>query len=330
MINRKKQILIYKKLRQSLLLIVNFFFLNPVNLFVFKKIAELGYGSNLCLKYGFLPVPVHFYSAIPDVEELKQRKIWDKKSHLPGIDFNKKEQIALLKELGANFGDECEWPLDRTKDATSFYINNSSFGYGCAAGLYTIIRKFKPKNIIEIGSGNSSRIVRQALKKNDRSSQYTIIDPYPGKDIYHNKIKPNRLIKEKVELVDPIIFKKLKANDILFIDSSHSVKIGSDVNYLFLEVLPILNPGVIIHIHDINLPYEYPKEYAQNEYFRQFWTEQYLLQAFLACNNDYKVLLGMNYLMTDHLKVFKKAFKNYDSSIHKQVSGGFWIQRKVG
>jgi len=192
-----------------------------------------------------------------------------------------------------------------------------------------MIRHFKPKRIIEVGSGNSSKVIYQAITKNQtetkQKTHYTIIDPYPSD--YISQIPNAELIAERVELVNPKIFEQLSENDLLFIDSSHSVKIGGDVTFLYLEVLPRLKPGVVIHTHDIDLPYEYPKAYATSETFRQFWTEQYLLQAFLIGNRDFEVLLGMHYIQTNQKDAFQKAFPHYDPAKHLFTSGSFWYRR---
>lgn len=331
MIIRQKHIKIYKKIRKSFFSIVNFFFLNPLNLTVFRKVAQYGYGGDKCLRKGFLPLPVHFYSPVPDINELKKRRIWDKKNSMSGIVFNAQKQLKLLKKLGQKYGKECEWPLDPTGNTADFYLDNNGFSYGCAAGLYSMIRQFKPKNIVEIGSGHSSKVISQAIQANLKDGQktcYTLIDPYPGDYVRKKAIKYHKLIKQKVELVKAQWFNQLGANDILFIDSSHIAKIGNDVNFLYLDVLPRLKPGVIIHIHDISLPYEYSQVYSTKEENRQFWTEQYLLQAFLINNKDYEILLALNFIMTDHFKDFQKVFPHYQPAIHQAISGSFWIQRK--
>jgi hypothetical protein len=128
--------------------------------------------------------------------------------------------------------------------------------------------------------------------------------------------------------LEPSLFEQLKENDILFIDSSHSVKIGGDVNYLYLDILPRLQSGVIVHIHDIGIPYEYPKTYVSSETFRQLWTEQYLLQSFLCYNSEFEILLALNYLMTDHSDLFREVFSYYNPELHTFTSSSFWICRK--
>ncbi len=297
--------------------------------YISKTMAGTGWGSNRSLKAGYLAVPVHFYSAIPDIEDLKKRKIWDRKNELLGLDFNEAGQLALLKELGQEYGQECRWPSEETGDVKQFFTHNPSFSFGCAASTHSMIRHYRPKHVIEIGSGMSSRVIANAMAMNTHDGNagtYTIVDPFPRAEIVDGRVAHDRLVKERVELVNFTLFENLSKGDILFIDSSHSLKIGSDVYALYLEILPRIAPGVVIHIHDIQLPYEYPKAYATSETFRQFWTEQYLLQAFLAFNDSFRVLLGLQYLIRDHKKAFASAFPNYDAE-DPTISGSFWMQK---
>jgi len=299
---------------------------------LFRICAITGQGSNQCLKSGFLPLPVNYHSPVPDIKDLEERKIWDVRNELRGIDFREDAQLALLNEIGLDYSDECQWPLLPTDNASEFYVQNPSFSYGCAASTHCMIRYFKPSTFIEIGSGMSSRVISSALQMNrtrdGHDSAYVIVDPYPADVITNGSIAFKKVIEIRVELLSPTFFDQLKSNDILFIDSGHCVRIGGDVNYLFLDILPRLESGVIVHIHDIAIPYEYPKAYATSESFRQFWTAQYLLQSFLCFNKEFEVLLTMNYLMTDRSECFKKSFPYYNPDIHPFISGSFWIRRK--
>ena len=298
---------------------------------IFRLVATTGRGSNICLKHGFLPLPVHFYSPVPDINDLEKRDIWGKRNELRGIDFRSNEQKKLLKELGVRFSEECQWPLELNENSPEFYLKNPSFSYGCAASTHCMIRYYKPNAVVEIGSGMSSRVIARALRLNgwSKNTQYIIVDPYPSDIIKNGSLGIPNLVKKRVEMLDPSFFEQLKENDILFIDSGHCVRIGGDVNYLFLNILPLLKPGVIVHIHDVNLPYEYPKTYATNKIFRQFWTEQYLLQSFLCFNSAFEVLLAMSYLMKDHGEYFREAFPFYNPDIHPFISGSFWMRRKL-
>jgi len=298
---------------------------------IISRMALSGAGTNRCLRKKCLPIPVHFYSPIPDIDDLGRRKVWEKRSQLRGIDFQIENQVALLRNLGEKFGDECNWPLEPTNDSTQFYVNNNSFSFGCAAILHSIIRYYKPKRIIEIGSGNSSLVISEAITKNTTENfqtEYTIIDPYPSELIKKNLPPVSKVIVKKVEEADENSFSQLAENDILFVDSGHTVKTGGDVNFLILEILPQIKPGVIVHFHDIPLPFEYPEVYFINPSFRVFWTEAYLLQAFLSQNPNFEVLLGMNYLMTEKAEDFKKSFPHYNPGLHKLISGSFWIRKK--
>lgn len=295
-----------------------------------KIMADTGYGTNRCLAKGCLPLPVHYYSPVPDLRDLRAREIWSRRSELPGLDFRGAEQLELLAELGRKFGGECDWPHDPTDDPQVFFTNNSGFSYCCAASTHSVIRRFRPRRFVEIGSGMSTRVIAEALRLNRASghaSHYTIIDPFPS-DQVGELSAVSTVLADRVETVDLSIFESLRAGDILFIDSGHTVRIGGDVNFLILEVLPRLAPGVIVHFHDIPMPYEYSELYYTNEKFRMLWTESYLLQAFLSCNSKFKILLAMNYLILEHMSAVRKAWSHYDPTVHVQNSHSFWIMRE--
>lgn len=296
-----------------------------------KYMSVTGIYTDDCYQSRFLPLPVHFYSPIPPLDVLEKRRIWDRVSELRGIDLRVTEQIELLNILGSRFAKECDWPLETDGDPNHFFLNNNSFSFGCAAALHSLIRHRKPRRIIEIGSGNSSRVINAAIEKNRAETgmvtEYLIIDPFPASSTTMLSALSETHVK-MVEEVDENFFSTLGENDILFIDSGHTVRTGSDVNYLILDILPILAPGVLIHFHDIPMPYEYAKIYFTNPGFRVFWTESYLLQAFLSYNHDFEILLSMSYLMTEHKEIFSKAFPLYDPEGHTAISGSFWITKR--
>jgi hypothetical protein len=307
-------------------------YLSPILAPVITYMAKTGVGTDRCLRWGALPMPVHFYSPIPDLRDLEERRIWDQQSALAGLDFHPEAQIQFLQRLGGQFGSECHWPSGPQVDPYQFYTENGTFSYGCAAITHCILRYFRPRHVIEVGSGNSSLVISKALSLNARDSgeaiEYSVVDPYPGPIIENGLSGVTQIIKEPVERMETGFFDRLCKNDVLFIDSGHTVRIGGDVNYLILDVLPQLASGVIVHFHDIGLPYEYPKVYSTNPKFRVFWTEAYLLQAFLCFNSQFEILLAMSYLMTEHLDKFRAAFPLYDPVQHRASSGSFWIRRK--
>ena len=192
--------------------------------------ARTGVGTNRCLQYDCLPMPVHYYSPVPDIEDLKHRNVWQRKSNLTGVAFSIKNQLSLLNDLGKQYGHECKWPSQPTSNPYEFNTKTTSFSYGCAAALHSLLRYLKPKRVIEIGSGNSSKVISSALSlnssdANDTSVEYTIIDPYPSSTIEEGLPNLTRLIKKRVELIPIDFFSELSKNDILFVDSGHNPSI---------------------------------------------------------------------------------------------------------
>jgi len=175
--------------------------------------------------------------------------------------------------------------------------------------------------IIEIGSGFSSLVLNEGAAKNNGSA-LICVEPFPHEFLKQGFPGLHSLIQKKVEDVELGFFSQLVSGDILFIDSSHTVKIGGDVNYLFLEVLPRLKPGVIVHVHDIFLPFDYRRDWVMEKF--RFWTEQYMLQSFLTFNSEFEVLMANSYLNHYHEEELKTVFPDLPS----YRGGSFWIRRK--
>jgi hypothetical protein len=187
---------------------------------------------------------------------------------------------------------------------------------------YCMVRHFQPRLIIEVGSGFSSLLLGQAAAKNG-DAPLVCIEPFPREFLRKGFPGLRTLVEKNVQQIDLEFFSQLDPGDILFIDSSHTVKIGGDVNYLFLEVLPRLKPGVIVQVHDIFLPFEYRRDWVLDEF--RFWTEQYLLQAFLIFNSEFEVLLGNYYLSHYHAQQLKAVFPE----LPRWIGGSFWMRRKA-
>lgn len=272
-------------------------------------------------EHGFHLTPVHFYSPLPDTRTLKP-ETWTRESALAGVDMNEETQLRFLREVFPRFRDEYErFPMNETGVPHEFYFQNGMFGGTDALALYCMVRHFRPGLVLEVGSGFSTRVSAQAALENG-GTEVVAIEPHPDEVLRQGFPGLGGLIPEEVQKVDLAQFEALGPNDILFIDSSHVVKIGGDVNYLFLEVLPRLKPGVIVHVHDIFFPVEYRREWVINE--ARFWNEQYLLQAFLAFNPAYEVLLCNNYLGARHQDEMREVFP--DSPWWG--GGSFWMRRK--
>jgi len=281
-------------------------------------------------KLGLSILPNHFYTPIPDIKELKQ-ELWSTHTKLIGVNMNEQKQIELLSFFVTNLKDEYnKFPRQRTAISKpyEYFIENDYFGPVSGEILFCMIRHFKPKRIIEIGSGFSTYLSAQTILKNEEQDknyhcELISIDPYPNNTIKSGFPGLSQQIHKKVQEVSLSIFKKLRENDILFIDSSHVLKIGGDVQYEYLEILPRLNKGVIIHIHDILLPAEYHKKWILTD--KLFWNEQYLLQAFLAFNDSFEVLWAGSYLHFNYSDVLKKAFNTYNRN--KRFSTSFWMRK---
>lgn len=176
--------------------------------------------------------------------------------------------------------------------ADCYSFNNDYYQSPDAEVLYTMVRGIEPRQVVEIGSGNSTLLIRHAIRDGGLDTNLTSIDPNPRREIASHSDNVLRCRLE--DIVDETVFGKLRPNDILFIDSSHQIKAGNDVVRLFLSVIPSLTPGVIIHVHDVFLPYDYPKQWIVVN--RWDWTEQYLLQALLEGSDVYEVLWCGHYL----------------------------------
>ncbi len=281
-------------------------------------------------RFGLHITPNHFYFPIPDTRKLKD-ELWNKQSELVGINMGDERQLDLLRSFVSMYKDEYDsFPHERddVKYPYEYFVNNRRFESVDGEVLYSMIRYFKPKRIYEVGSGYSTYLMAQAIMKNksenkDYKAELVVIDPYPDSVIKNGFPGLSGISQKKVQDVPVSEFEKLGENDILFIDSSHVLTIGSDVQYEYLEIIPRLKKGVIVHLHDIFLPAEYPKDWVKKEY--RFWNEQYVLQAFMAFNESFEVLLAASYLHLKYPSILESSFSSYDRKT--RWPGSFWIRR---
>ncbi|MBN2473681.1 MAG: class I SAM-dependent methyltransferase [Pirellulales bacterium] len=282
---------------------------------------------NVFQKLGIHVTPVHFYQPIPDTRELRE-ELWQSPSKLVGVDLNESGQLALLAEVSAAYGSEYgTFPDAATSCPYEFYHDQFNLPPVDAEVLYCMVRKFKPRRMIEIGSGLSTFVAAAAIRKNQEllghECHLTAIEPYPSPILQQGFPGLAELLPARVENVPMERFEALQENDILFIDSSHVVRIGGDVLHEYLEIIPRLRPGVVIHAHDIFLPAHYPRQWIMENHW--FWTEQYLLQAFLACNRDFEVLWAGSHMHMMHGEKLTDAFPAYRRN--KKWPGSFWMRR---
>jgi SAM-dependent methyltransferase len=272
--------------------------------------------------YGFHVSPVHFYQPIPDTRLLKDDH-WERQFPMVGVEMNDSVQLELLQNAFPPFARECnELPRKPTGEPHEFHLENNRFAGTDALAAYCMIRHFKPKLILEIGAGMSTRLSARAALRNGATRLKTI-EPEPDETVRRGFPGLTELLAQRVQDVGLQLFSELEANDILFVDSSHVSNCQSDVNFLLLEVVPTLKPGVIVHFHDIFLPREYPRDWVKNDY--RFWNEQYLLHAFLAFNSDFETLLANTYLAYNFSSELKACFPNSPW----WGGGSFWFRRRA-
>jgi len=260
--------------------------------------------------------PGHYYSPNHNLSDLPEKVVIDYHADLPGIDLNEKAQLNTLSRLKELYRENIY--SDSKQEGKRYYFDNDYFGYSDGIFLNGVIRDVKPKRIIEVGSGFSSSLM---LDTNDEFMGGAIIlkfiEPYPEERLLKliNENENCTIIKDFVQNVGSEIWNELQENDILFIDSSHVSKYHSDVNFLFFEVFPNLKPGVIIHIHDVFFPFEYPLEWLKQG---RSWSEAYLLRAFLQYNNAFEIILFPSFLEGKHTDWFK-ANMPLCLKVHKKI-----------
>jgi hypothetical protein len=229
---------------------------------------------------------------------------------MDGFDLN-----GLVAEL-AEHGEALNRLTDPQGTSTGYHANNGYYDTPDAEALYLMVRRFKPAQVIEVGCGNSTRVTRQAVIDAGLDTKITAIDPHPRADIAH---VVDNFEQKNLEQVDPSLFSGLKSGDILFIDSSHQVRMSNDVAHLFCRIIPALAPGVVIHIHDVFLPYEYPKRFF---YDCPSWGEQYVLHALLQ-GVGYEVLWPGYYLQVARPDAIEKL-----PFLAKGRAQSFWIRKR--
>lgn len=279
-----------------------------------------------CERAGVHVTPVHFYQPIPDTQRLPEA-VWSRRSAMVGVDLREAAQLALAEEMATRWKSEYDaFPENKVRDG-EFHIENGAFESIDAELLWCMIRRHRPRRMIEIGSGNSTLLAAQAHRKNAAEGaapcEFIAIEPYASEVIRRGVPGLTRLIQSPVQNVPLEEFASLSAGDILFIDSSHVLKIDSDVQYEFLEILPRLSPGVIVHVHDIFLPCEYPRHWVTQ--WRLFWNEQYLLQAYLCNNSKARVLWAGYWMHVAHADTLRRVFGSYARNPQRSP-GSFWFE----
>lgn len=285
----------------------------------------LNEGASAGLKKIDLLFPLgHFYSPIADPVDIAARKasLFCRKPNSVGIDYREDAQLELLAQIKPHI-ETIDYPVADPKDNLTYFYENDQFPVLDAEFLYAALLHYKPKTMIEVGSGYSSLITADVNRRLlGGALNFICIEPFPRQFLIDGVEGISHLEISKVEDLPLSYFEQLEADDIFFIDSSHVSKVGSDVNYLFFEVIPRLKPGVIVHVHDIFLPDDYPEVWALDQ--NRNWNEQYVLHAFLQFNSEWRILWAAHLMNTRHTAEVQKVFTRFP----KLGGGGsLWMQR---
>ena len=274
-------------------------------------------------RVGLQVVPRTYYSPIPDLRALPA-DIWERRSALRGIHFDLDEQLAWIEAELAAAMREFAPPERATGRPGEYALENPSYGRVGADLLHGVVRGLRPRRIVELGSGHSTLIMAAAAERNcgeGAETELRSFDPFPT---VAQPGLPGLASLERIPAQDvPLeVFASLASGDVLFVDTTHTVKLGSDVNRIVLDVLPLLAPGVLVHVHDIFLPYEYPRAWHEVSGFH--WGEQYLLQAFLSGNRDFEVLAATFALSRERPEAMARLAPTWREGA---TASAFWLRR---
>jgi len=270
--------------------------------------------------------PGHFYSPIPNLHELEKQAdaLWpvEPPAELPGVDLRADEQLAMFSQVAklAHSHEIHEHPTEPWR----YYRDNVAYDVGDALTLHGMLRLIRPHRLIEIGSGHSSAMMLDTVEHYlGGKTELTFIEPYPEllESLLRNGDRERiTIVPTPLQQVPLDTFHVLEPGDVLFIDSTHVLKTGSDVAWLYANVLPSIKAGVWVHIHDMFYPFEYPKEWVMEG---RAWSEVYLVRAFLACNADFEIVLFNDWLEKFHRDRIEAELP----AMLGNTGGALWLRR---
>ncbi len=268
--------------------------------------------------------PGHYYSPVASIEEVRKREstIFAVPESVAGVDLRPEAQLELVRQLRAHHATQ-PFAANATL-GTRYYFENPYFSYGDAIVLHCMLRHLKPGRLVEVGSGYSSAVILDTVDQFlSGATKCTLIEPNPERlrslvgDVDSTGTE---VIAARLQDVDLALFAELSAGDVLFVDSTHVAKVGSDVNLLLHGILPMLAAGVVIHFHDIFYPFEYPRRWIDRGLS---WNEAYMLRAFLAFNSEFEILLFSSYLAARHRSEVAEALPLWD----RDPGSSIWLRR---
>lgn len=273
---------------------------------------------------GLAVVRKHYYAPVVHPSDI--RTPLDAPRALPGLDLNEDAQFALLCEF--HYAQELTALPFRKPAVDRFGYENTTYAEGDAEMLYNVIRRFRPRRIVEVGSGQSTLMAMEAIDANARDDatyqcRVTCVEPFEQPWLENLGVE---VIRKRIEDCPEDLVRDLEAGDIFFIDSSHVVRPQGDVLHIYQRLLPLVAPGVLVQIHDVFTPRDYPAKWVLDD--RRLWNEQYVMEAFLAFNREFEVLLALNWLTNDHPDRLAEACPMLLRRPGKQP-GAFWMRRKA-
>ena len=273
-------------------------------------------------RFGVNVLPLHFYSSIPNIRELRARSDWKEQRSMFGIArLSTEQQIALLADIMP----AASYPgRDLYSEAVRENAVDGGYGIIETQVLAAFVASRRPARIVQIGCGVSTAVIRAAAQLADYRPNITCIDPYPTEYLQRASREGSiALLAKRAQVVEMDTLTSLGVGDLLFVDSTHTVKPGSEVNRIVLEVLPRLRRGVLVHFHDIYFPYEYGRRFLSDELF--FPAETTLLYAFLLNNPMFRIelcLSMLHYEAPDHMKRLIPSYEPQGNDAGLAVGGG--------
>ena len=273
------------------------------------------------LRFVSVNPPGHYYSPIPNSKDVLARVLFDRdNTKCPGVDLREEAQLEML-EIFSPYYDDLPW-YEVPSRVLRYHYQNRFFTYGDAIVLYSFLRHYKPRRVVEVGSGFSSAAM---LDVNDlfleHAVRFTFVEPLPER-LFELLVPEDEVtvLRDVVQDVPLDVFSSLHANDVLFVDSSHVVKIGSDVTHILFEILPVLRSGVLVHFHDVFWPFEYPKEWFLQG---RAWNESYFLRSFLQYNNAFEIVYFNSYMGARHGDALRKKMP----LCSKHPGSSLWLRK---
>lgn len=275
--------------------------------------------------------PRDYYSALNDLSFLSENPdLWHDRPLPAGVKWDVDAQLEEVRQLAPYLAELDAVPMDPPPGDPVYHWNNAFWRGADALVHYGLLRRAKPRRVVEVGAGWSSLLMADALRRNEEEgaepTEVTQIEPYPRRELLSALPEHWTLHDVVLQRADLAVFESLDAGDVCFYDGSHVARAGSDVVWFFFEVLPRLKPGVLVQIHDIFWPSDYPDEWIFER--GQTWNEQYVLQAFLMYNDAFEVVICNSMLFQLRGGAIEELYREVPETQHSGVS--IWLRRKPG